>query len=183
MNEQEIKLRVRDLNEMREKLHKLGAIVHKARHFEENSLLDTSDQSLRKNRNALRVRIVHNKGLLTFKGPADTSAGIKSREEIECPVSDSQKLLQILARLGYAPIFRYEKYRTVYHITGVKMDFCLDETPIGNFLELEGEPAGIHDFAGKLGYTTEDYITLSYAALYFQWAAENGIQPAHMVFP
>ena len=182
MTEQEIKLPVPDLEQAGQKLARLGAIENKARHFEDNYLLDTSEQTLQKNKTALRVRMVANKAILTFKGQPDTSAGIKSREEIECELSQPDHLLRIFSRIGFAPVFRYQKYRTVYEIRGVSLQFCLDETPIGNYLELEGEPDEIHKYARQLGYSPADYITLSYAALYFQWTAEKNVQPSEMVF-
>jgi adenylate cyclase class 2 len=182
MTEQEIKLPVADLEEARLKLAGTGAIENEPRHFEDNYLLDTSEQTLRKTKTALRVRMVADKGILTFKGQPDTSAGIKSREEIECELTEPDNLLKIFSRLGFAPVFRYQKYRTVYGIQGVPLQICLDETPIGNYFELEGEPEQIHEYARRLGYRPADYVTQSYAALYFEWAAEKKVQPSEMVF-
>jgi adenylate cyclase class 2 len=42
----------------------------------------------------------------------------------------------------------------------------LDETPIGNFLEIEGDPAGIDAAAARLGFARSDYITDSYHRLF-----------------
>jgi len=42
----------------------------------------------------------------------------------------------------------------------------VDETPIGNFLEIEGDPAGIDAVAARLGFARSDYITDSYHRLF-----------------
>ena len=44
----------------------------------------------------------------------------------------------------------------------------LDETPIGDFLELEGERRAIDRSARLLGYGPADYIARSYGALYME---------------
>ena len=58
----------------------------------------------------------------------------------------------------------------------------LDETPIGNFIELEGPRRWIDKVARQFGYTRADYITASYAVLYFEHCRKRGIRPTHMVF-
>ena len=57
-----------------------------------------------------------------------------------------------------------------------------DETPIGNYLELEGPEKWIDEVATRLGYSRQDYITSSYLALYFQKCREEGKKPGNMVF-
>ena len=42
----------------------------------------------------------------------------------------------------------------------------IDETPIGTFLEIEGDAAGITAAAEALGFAPADYLTGSYAALF-----------------
>jgi len=44
----------------------------------------------------------------------------------------------ILRALGYAPSFRYEKFRAEW--TDGKGQVVVDETPIGDFCEIEGSP-------------------------------------------
>jgi len=58
-----------------------------------------------------------------------------------------------------------------------------DETPIGNFLELEGPQRWIDEVARQLGYARRDYITDSYAALYRKKCLEEGAKPGNMIFP
>ena len=96
---------------------------------------------------------------------------------------DPETFVQILAGLGYVPAFRYEKYRAIYR-SAVDPDgiVTIDETPIGTFLELEGEPEWIDRTAVLLGFTPRDYITASYAALYMQYRAAHPGVPKDMRF-
>jgi adenylate cyclase, class 2 len=103
--------------------------------------------------------------VLTFKGPRRVEDGLRTREEIETTVGDAAALQAVLERLGYRPGFRYEKYRETYAWGG--QEIVLDETPIGTFFEIEGDVAGIHAAARALGYGPNDYVSDSYAALFF----------------
>ncbi|HPQ17134.1 MAG TPA: class IV adenylate cyclase, partial [Bryobacteraceae bacterium] len=135
---------------------------------------------LRKTGQVLRVRQCGRRVLLTYKGPA-TRGRHKSREELETEAGDAQAIAAILSRLGFQPVFRYEKYRTEY--AGKKGGVAtLDETPIGVFLELEGAPDWIDRTAARLGFTPADYITASYARLYLEHRKRNRRSPKDMVF-
>jgi adenylate cyclase class 2 len=105
-------------------------------------------------------------------GNAGLANSYKIRKEREVIVADPATMAAILEGLGLRPIFRYEKYRSTYSLPttgGLKVE--LDETPAGNFLELEGTPKAIDRAAALLGYRREDYITKSYGAL---WMERNG---------
>ena len=86
------------------------------------------------------------------------------REEIEVEVADFAKMEKILMGVGFKIYFVYEKYREVFKSKGVRV--MLDETPIGNFLEIEGEPAAIDAMAADLGFSPGDYISDSYQRLF-----------------
>jgi adenylate cyclase, class 2 len=58
----------------------------------------------------------------------------------------------------------------------------VDETPIGNYLELEGPPRWIDQTARLLGFTHADYITRSYGYLYLAYCRERRIRPKDMLF-
>ena len=104
------------------------------------------------------------------------SAGpYKVREEREVRASDERAIAEILGALGLAPRFRYEKYRSTYRLPGIAHVVVeLDETPIGDFLELEGRRKAIDRAASRLGFGRADYITESYGALYARNCAEAG---------
>ncbi len=163
--ETEVKLRIRGLEPVRESLRRLGAQLERPRHFEDNVLFDDEKGSLRAQGTVLRLRRTPASGLLTFKGPREVRAGVKSREERESAVDDPDAVDAILRRLGYRPVFRYQKFRETWRHRGQTIE--VDETPIGAFLEIEGDLAGIEAVAAELGYVPSDYLADSYVALFF----------------
>jgi adenylate cyclase class 2 len=174
--EVEIKLRVADVSAVRAALARAGAVLARERHFEDNVLFDDRQGSLRSAGTVLRLRTTPHGGVLTFKGPREDSDGMKSREERESAVDDPGALRVILKRLGYRPVFRYQKYRETWRHREQEVE--VDETPIGAFLEIEGDPEGIHAVAAELGYGRADYVTDSYVALFFAGGGKGD-----MVFP
>ena len=89
----------------------------------------------------------------------------------------------MLERLGYRPFFHYEKYRTIYQRPGDSGgNAVFDETPIGNWIELEGTPEWIDAIAVQLGFSQADYCTESYGALWLTHCRERGIESPDMVF-
>lgn len=160
-------------------LERNGFKIRTARHFEVNLILDTPDNSLRARGQLLRVRSAGDRAVVTFKGTA-TIGRHKSREEVEYEAGDFSSALTVFERLGYVVRFRYEKHRTEYQRLGDPGHIALDETPIGNYIEVEGPPEWIDSTARKLGFVESDYLTVSYGRLYLAWCAERGIEPTHM---
>ena len=177
--EREIKLRFDSADEARAKILALGATPLHGRRLQEDALLDTEDEQLRRQRSTLRVRCEGSKSLLTFKGPVLPGL-VKIRDEFETVVADGEVLLTILEQLGLHVWFRYEKFREEFSADDVVM--AVDETPVGTFVELEGGEAAIHATARALGKTADDYITDSYRFLYLQHRDANGLDGHHMVF-
>jgi len=87
----------------------------------------------------------------------------------------------VLDGLGYAPVYRYEKYRTSYAWGDLAIE--LDETPIGCFVELEGPSEAIDRAAAGLGSAPEQWITDSYLDLHERAAAERGEARGDLLFP
>jgi len=180
--EVEIKLPARDAREGRRLLRAAGFRIRKRRVFERNTLFDTTQKRLRRTGRLLRVRQVGRLGLLTYKGPAAAGAKHKDREELEVETGDPGRLAEMLARLDFRPVFRYEKYRTEYQRPGEAGLATLDETPVGVYLELEGAPGWIDRNARRLGFREAGYITASYYALYAEYCRKRGVRPTHMTF-
>jgi len=174
--ETEIKLRVVSGPAARETLRRLGAQLVRERHFEDNVLFDDERGTLRASGTVLRLRQTHYNSVLTFKGPRAIEDGVKSREERETAVESPEQVRAILGNLGYRPLFRYQKYRETWTHRGQEIE--VDETPIGDFLEIEGDPEGIHAVAAELGFSPSDYVTESYVGLFFAGGGQGD-----MVFP
>lgn len=179
--ETEIKLRLSDASEMRRKLEAAGFDVHQPRALERNLVFDTEESALRQRGELLRVRSFAGRSILTFKGPVVPDV-YKSREELEIDLSSGQVFEEILRRLGYRQAFVYEKFRTEYAKPGSAGVVTIDETPIGNFMEMEGQPDWIDTTARQLGFTRDDYVTASYAALFRMFRSGNPGAPNDMVF-
>ncbi len=149
------------------------------RRLQEDALLDTDDEQLRRQRCVLRVRMENGKSRLTWKGPVQPSI-MKLREELETVVGDGEVLLRVFGELGLHIWFRYEKYREEFSHEDVIV--AIDETPVGVFVEVEGTENGIADMASALGLTPDDYIVDSYRSLFLQHRERSGLTGSDMVF-
>ena len=178
----EIKLRLPPkLGKIRRTLLTAGFRVEKPRINEYNILFDNPKRTLRKHGKLLRLRRAGPHRLLTYKGPSEPSR-YKKRREIEFDLHNGGSMEEIFTHLGYRPVFRYEKYRTEYAKPRNEGKVLLDETPIGNFLEIEGSPRWIDRTARALGFKPSDYITRSYGYLYLAFCRERRIAPKDMLF-
>lgn len=172
--EVKIKIGDSDLEEFRMDIIKTGFHLIENRAFEQNLVFDTPERILKRNRFLLRLRRKDNVYTVTFKRPAATageSPSYKIREETEVEVSDFETVKKIFTGLGYEPVFVYEKYREVFQQEEVKL--MVDETPIGNFIEIEGPEDAIDRTARELGFGKNDYITDNYRTL-FKKAGQTG---------
>ena len=174
--ETEVKLRLSSAEDARARLRRAGARIVRERHLEENVLYDDAAGTLRARGSVLRLRETPHGGVLTFKGPREIEGGVKSREERESAVEDAAEIRAILERLGYRPLFRYQKYRESWAHRGQRVE--VDETPIGHFLEIEGEAEGIRAVAAELGFSPADFVSESYVGLFFAGGGQGD-----MVFP
>jgi adenylate cyclase class 2 len=118
-------------------LEQAGAECTHPRSFEDNVLYDRPDRTIERSGQILRLRVYGSSALLTLKGPPMPGRH-KLRPEHEPEVADSAAMRTILETLGYAPVYRYQKYRTVFRLGALTA--VVDETPLGAFVELEGEP-------------------------------------------
>lgn len=156
------------------------------RHFEDNWLLDTRDSQLLKDGAALRVRAVNGKGLVTYKGVVEESSTspLKVREEIESDTDDPESMVRLFERLGFHRSFRYQKYRTSYHmfVEGSEIEVVFDETPMGNFIEIEGDDKRVLRALNALGFTNSDIIRESYPELQAARCKQRGVPLEDLVF-
>jgi len=170
----EIKVRVPDLKTVRARLLELGAVLIRARHHETNTLYDFRDGALYGKQQALRLRTIGRKAYLTFKGTPQKSRRFKVREEFETEVNNGRQLQLALKALGLAPVFSYEKRRTV--LKKGRLKICLDETAAGCFIEFEGDREKIVRFTKLLKIPRNDWIKLDYVQL-LKMAGKGGGNP------
>jgi len=179
-DEIEVKLPAADLGANRRRLEDRGASLLRGRHGESNDLYDDAGGKLSASGCALRLRRVDAECWLTFKGPARFAQGIKTREERETSVGNAEEAEAILHRIGLARRFRYEKRREEWRL--LDCTIALDETPVGDFVEVEGDPAAIPKVVAALELDFASAIPYSYARLYALKRKENPALPEDMVF-
>jgi adenylate cyclase class 2 len=178
-NEIEIKFRVEDVRALARKLRTAGFRLVTPRTHEMNTLYDLPGEVLRGRKELLRLREYGSEWTLTHKAGKKTGRH-SSRVELETGVNDGKKMDLILRALGYSPSFRYEKFRAEW--TDRKGQVVVDETPIGNFCEIEGAPRWIDATAKRLGVRQADYITKNYAGLFLEWKARTKSRAEEMTF-
>jgi adenylate cyclase class 2 len=190
--EVEIKFLVDNIRRLNAKLRAAGFHLVTRRTHEMNTLYDDQAQSLRARGELLRVRKYGERWILTHKAkgvpgePGFGSLGWKGagrhkvRVETETGVADGDKLAAIFYALGFAPSFRYEKFRSEW--SDGKGHVVVDETPIGNVSEIEGPPRWIDATARRLGVSREQYITDTYAELFAKWKVRTGSAATEMTF-
>jgi adenylate cyclase, class 2 len=177
--EVEIKFRIDNLRALNQRLRKAGFRLVTKRMHEMNALYDLPGQPLRSRGELLRLREYGSEWRLTHK-----AKGLEGRHKIrienETKVDDGAKMEAILRALGFMPTFRYEKFRAEW--TDRQGHVVVDETPIGDFGEIEGPPRWIDRTARVLGIRPEDYITDTYASLFFNWKEQTGSPAEEMTF-
>ncbi len=180
MREIEIKFRVPDLNSLTARLENLGLKQITPRTHEMNILFDLPGRPLRAKGDLLRLRKYGDTWLLTHKAKTTDDGLHKIRVETETLVADGAKMEAILIALQFQPVFRYEKFRAEWQSD--RGHVVIDETPIGNFAEIEGPPDWIDSIARDLGVAPADYITETYAALFFAWKYQSKSPAQEMTF-
>ena len=178
--ETEIKVQIPDLEGFCERLNAFRHRVISARHFEDNHILDFPDRTLQSSGCLVRIRYANNRAVITYKGPAKEDGIFKTREELETVLEDGVSGLHILEKLGMRVWFRYQKYRREFEINNVIV--AVDETPIGNYAELEGTERGICDLARNMEIEESSFLRDSYYSLYLEQCRLNGSSPGHMIF-
>jgi adenylate cyclase class 2 len=181
--ETEIKFRVDDLEGLAKQLEKAGFRLETPREFESNVLYDTPDRSMRARTEILRIRHYGGRCVVTHKRLPENGPGEdrhKHRIETETIVADGDVLAQIFESLGLVAVFRYEKWRSEW--SDGEGHCVLDETPIGNFAELEGESAWIDRVATRIGVNPAEYVTLSYGRLFDLWREQQNSSAQDLTF-
>jgi adenylate cyclase class 2 len=178
-NEVEIKFLVHDIAALVQSLQAAGFHQETPSTFEANALYDTASGALRAAGVVLRLREYGKNWRITHKAAAKPGRH-KSRVEHETAVASGDEMHAILTALGYSPSFRYEKFRAEWGDGAGEV--VIDRTPIGDLAEIEGAPDWIDRIAHDLGIQQADYITASYAELFFQWKQRTRSPANNMTF-
>lgn len=179
--ENEIKLGFSSPELALKRLRDAGAIEVRERAFEDNVLFDTPAGTLAGSGRLLRLRRCAEEALVTFKARVPGEHRHKVHVEHEARVSDGAAFERVLAGLGYEPRYRYQKYRTVYRLD--RVEASLDETALGTFVELEGEPDDVDRAARSLGASQADYIRATYRELHEHAASARNEEPGDLLMP
>jgi adenylate cyclase class 2 len=175
----EIKFRVTQIRTLNLRLRKAGFRLVTRRTHEMNTLYDLPGQVLRRRGELLRLRKYGEEWRLTHKAKGKPGRH-KVRLEHETQLSDGVEMDTILRALRFTPTFRYEKFRAEW--TDGTGHVVVDETPIGNFGEIEGPARWIDRTARALQISADDYITATYADLFWQWKKQTGSSARDMTF-
>lgn len=185
-SEIELKFPISDPAALQSRLSQLRFHLETPRTFEHNTLFDTPAHNLRALTQILRIRQYGNLCTVTHKRMPDqapSDARYKVRIETETTVADGDALSEIFQQLGYIPTFIYEKFRTEWsHDTERHAHLVIDETPIGNYAELEGPPAWIDQTIAELNIDPATCLTDSYGKLFLTWKQRTGSPAEHLTF-
>lgn len=178
MVEREIKLEYPSVEAARAAVGALGLPPLRPRRLQDDALYDTAEGTLRARGCALRLRRDGDATIVTFKGPVEPGP-MKVRPEFETGTADATATRAIFEALGYRVAFRYQKYREEFG--DAQCVVSIDESPVGVFVELEGDADRIAALAERLGFPPDAYVTASYYRLHQERATARGLG-ADMLF-
>ena len=183
----ELKFPISDPAALQARLPQLGFHLDTPRTFEHNTLYDTAARDLRVQRQLLRIRQYGDHCTVTHKRMPDQATidvtRYKIRIETETTVADGRALAEIFAQLGYVPVFTYEKFRTEWsHTVERSAHLVVDETPIGNYVELEGPTGWIDQTVAELQIDPATCLTDSYGKLFLDWKQRTGSPAENLTF-
>ncbi len=176
--ERELKFAQVDLEGLRSRLIEVEAERIGPAVLEQNWLLDRSEDLGRRG-SILRIRSQEGRGAaVTFKGPAKFEGPVKVRPELELGVEDAEMAIRLFEGLGYEVVRRYEKLREEWRLGAETI--CLDHTPIGDFVEFEGDRA--EAVAKRCGFDSQQAVRKSYLMLYADFIMSHPDAPRDMLF-
>lgn len=130
----EIKAYCDDLEQVVQEVKKLGGKYLKTQN-ESDIYFNHPLKDFKITDEALRIRTINDKSILTYKGPK-VSKQSKARIEEETELLDKNQMMIILKQLGYQIGGKVEKKRDYYLLSGIEI--CCDEImELGSFIELE----------------------------------------------
>jgi adenylate cyclase, class 2 len=188
----ELKFPLSDPQALQTQLPRLGFHLVTPRTFEHNTLYDTPTRDLRGRRQLLRIRQYGPLCTVTHKRQPDQQAPVdttryKIRIETETAVAEPEALAEIFQQLGYSPVFVYEKFRSEWSYalspgSSAIAHLVIDETPIGNYAELEGPTSWIDQTLIELAIDPATCLTDSYGKLFLDWKQRTSSPAENLTF-
>jgi len=182
----EAKMKVDSLDPVRDRLKAAGASMI-GEYLETNTFFDTDDRSLLAADEGLRIRRAEDQSTgkqtitITFKGPRQHGK-LKSREEIELTVNDSDIATRLLESLGYRRMMSFQKKRQSWKLGACRVE--LDELPqLGVYVEIEGpNEEAILKIRESLHLQDRALVKASYVALLMAHLQEQGNHVKNVTF-
>lgn len=161
MIEVEVKVKVKNFSDIKEKLIKMGALKIKDE-YQSDTYFNAPDRDFGVTDEALRIReIPENSGkrfILTYKG-AKMDDLSKTRQEVEVDITDSENMALILLNLGFKKAAVVTKDRAIYHLD--EFIITLDTVHgAGTYVEIETDVEDGRDTTDSLNQIFEIYKTM-----------------------
>lgn len=122
---------------------------------------------------------------LTVKVKSESKSDFFERLELETEVTNSEEVIRMMPHFGFPKKISWEKRRSLFKMDRVKnpaICFYLDETPIGWFLEMEGNEAEIERAIAMLGLQKSKRIAKSYLGLWEDYKKKFSIENSEEMF-
>ncbi|ADZ10291.1 adenylyl cyclase CyaB [Methanobacterium lacus] len=161
MIEVEVKAKVKNFSDIKEKLIEMGAQKIKDE-YQSDTYFNAHDRDFGVTDEALRIReIPENSGkrfILTYKG-AKMDDLSKTRQEVEVDITDSENMALILINLGFKKAAVVTKDRSIYHLD--EFIITLDTVHgAGIYVEIETDVEDGKDTTDSLNQIFEIYKTM-----------------------
>lgn len=156
-----------------------AAILVRSKHLEKSIIYEDSRGGLQKQDKLLRLKD-HNQLMLKIPTILSGEGKFKTRKQIKIEISKGD-VRELLLELGYKELFRYEKWREVWELDGMRI--CLDEVPfLGNVVEIEGDEDSIEKMAHLLEMGALKTSNISYVKLFWAYAEAQELKAKQMTF-
>lgn len=134
---------------------------------------DAGDYDPGKKPRLLRIRVVDNKPVLTFKD-LKNDGGFKKEETLKVNVSSREDMQTLLEHLGFHCMAAFTKRKTSWQLHDC--DIELHEFAFGTFVEIKGAEEAITQCARALGFDFNNHDTQCYCDRYTEYCAEKGLE-------
>ena len=114
----------------------------------------------------------------------ESEGGYFKRIELESVIVNEKDIVAMMPYFGFPKKISWEKRRHSFEFDNQESEviFYLDETPMGYYLEIEGDEVKIEEVIKKLDLEKEKRVTKAYLGLWEEYKKEKGILDEDMMF-